>query len=232
MDVRTKVARACNILAAEGHTDTIYGHVSARIEGTDRLWMKPHTLGLEEVRGHDVLTIDFDGNKLSGELPRHSEFPIHTEIYRQRPDVQCVIHTHPPYATAFSAVDEPLRPVNHEGTLFTPTPPRFVQTSDLIVTPALGRAVAEAIQDRNALLLKNHGIVVVGSSVEEACVTAILLEKAARMQLLARQYGEIQWTSDQEAQQKRTRIYTTDSFSLMWAYFLRKLSIGRRFPGA
>lgn len=223
MDVRTKVALACNILAAEGHIDTIYGHVSARQEDTEHVWMKPHTLGLEEVRPHDVLTIDLDGNKLTGELPRHLEFPIHTEIYRRRADVQCVIHTHPPYATAFSAVDEPLRPVNHEGTLFAPRLPRFVETTDLIVTPSLGRAVAETLGEHNALLLKNHGVVVAGSSIEEACVTAILLEKAARMQLLARQYGEIQWTSDAEALRKKARIYTADAFRLMWAYYRRKL---------
>lgn len=224
MDVRTKVARACNILAMEGHMDTIYGHVSARIEGTAHVWMKPHTLGLEEIHTHDVITIDLDGNKLAGALPRHSEFPIHTEIYRQRPDVQCVIHTHPPYATAFSAVDEPLRPVNHEGALFAPALPRFVQTTDLIVTPALGQAVAAALAAHNALLLKNHGIVVVGSSVEEACITALLLEKAAHMQLLARQYGHIEWTSDTEALQKKARIYQASAFALMWEYFLRKLA--------
>jgi L-fuculose-phosphate aldolase len=223
MDDKTKVALACNILAAEGHTDTIYGHVSARIAGSEHVWMKPHTLGLEEVRPHDMLTIDLDGNKLAGELPRHSEFPIHTEIYRRRPDVQCVIHTHPPYATAFSAVDEPLRPVNHEGTLFAPMLPRFVQTTDLIVTPALGRAVAETLGAYNALLLKNHGIVVVGASVEEACVTAIVLEKAARMQLLARQYGAIEWTSDAEALQKKARIYHAEAMRLMWTYLLRKV---------
>ena len=224
MDIRTKVARACNILAMEGQMDTIYGHVSARIEGTTHVWMKPHTLGLEEIRPHDVITIDFDGNKLAGELPRHSEFPIHTEIYRQRADVQCVIHTHPPYATAFSSVDEPLRPVNHEGTLFAPTLPRFVQTSDLIVTPTLGQAVARTLAEHNALLLKNHGIVVVGSSVEEACVSAIVLEKAARMQLLARQYGDIEWTTDAEALQKKARIYPPQAFGWMWDYFLRKLA--------
>jgi L-fuculose-phosphate aldolase len=223
MDTRTKVAGACNILAMEGHMDTIYGHVSARIEGTGHLWMKPHTMGLEEVRPHDVITIDLDGNKLAGELPRHAEFPIHTEIYRRRPDVQCVVHTHPPYATAFSAVNEPLRPVNHEGTLFAPALPRFVQTSDLMVTAALGQAVAATLAGGNALLLKNHGIVVVGSSVEEACITAVVLEKAARMQLLARQYGDIEWTSEAEALQKKARIYSPQAFEHMWHYFLRKL---------
>jgi L-ribulose-5-phosphate 4-epimerase len=223
MNIPTKVAYACNILSMEGHTDTIYGHVSARVENAEHIWMKPATLGLEEVRPHDMLTLDLDGKKLAGVLPRHLEFPIHTEVYRQRPEVQCVIHTHPPYATAFSAVAEPLRPVNHEGTLFAPTLPRFTQTSDLIVTPALGQAVAAALGASRALLLKNHGIVVVGTSVEEACVTAILLEKAAHMQLLARQYGAIEWTPDAEALQKQARIYHPEAFQQMWAYFLRKL---------
>jgi L-ribulose-5-phosphate 4-epimerase len=223
MDIQTKVAYACNILSMEGHTDTIYGHVSARVENAAQLWMKPATLGLEEVRPPDLLTLDFDGNKLAGELPRHVEFPIHTEIYRQRPEIQCVIHTHPPYATAFSAVPEPLRPVNHEGALFVPTLPRFTQTSDLIVTSAMGQAVATALGSYRALLLRNHGIVVVGTSVEEACVTAILLEKAARMQLLARQYGAIEWTPEAEALQKQARIYHPEAFQQMWAYFLRKL---------
>src|SRR4029434_2091695 len=107
--------------------------------------MKPATLGLEEVRPHDMLPLASAGKKRAGTLPRHMEFPIHTEVYRQRPEVQCVIHTHPPYATAFSAVAEPLRPVNHEGTLFAPTLPRFTQTSDLIVTPALGQEAAAAL---------------------------------------------------------------------------------------
>src|SRR6266446_3206748 len=156
-------------------------------------------------------------------LSLHDALPIHTEVYRQRPEVQCVIHTHPPYTTAFSAVAEALRPVNHEGALFAPALPRFTQTSDLIVTPALGQAVAAALGTSRALLLKNHGIVVVGTSVEEACVTAILLEKAAHMQLLARQYGEIEWTSDTEALQKQARIYHPEAFQQMWAYFLRKL---------
>jgi L-fuculose-phosphate aldolase len=135
-----------------------------------------------------------------------------------------VIHTHPPYATAFSAVDEPLRPVNHEGTLFAPTLPRFVQTTDLIVTQALGQAVAKTLGAHKALLLKNHGIVVVGRSVEEACVTAVVLEKAAHMQLLARGYGTVQWTPEAEALQKQARIYQAEAFMLMWAYFLRKLT--------
>lgn len=71
---------------------------------------------------------------------------------------------------------------------------------------------------------------VVGGSIEEACVSAILLEKAARMQLLAEQYGEIEWTSEAEALQKKQRIYHPEAFTLMWAYFLRKLMRSGALP--
>jgi len=224
MHTQAKVARACNILYMEGHTDTVYGHVSARSDNDEVIWMKPAGLGLEEVRPHDVIQLDFEGNKRAGDLPRHLEFPIHTEILRQRSDVQCVIHTHPPHATAFSAIDEPLRPVNHEGVLFIEGLPRFTQTSDLIVTSTLGQAVAECLGPHHALLLKNHGIVVAGPSVEEACVTAVLLEKAAQMLLLAKQFGEIEWTDTAEALEKKRRIYHAESFRRMWDYFSRKLA--------
>ena len=93
-----------------------------------------------------------------------------------------------------------------------------------------GQAVADSLGEHNALLLKNHGVVVVGASVEEACVTAIVLEKAARMQLLARQYGEIEWTSEAEALQKKRRIYNPEAFGWMWAYFLRRLMHSDKLP--
>ena len=72
MGDKSKVAYAGNSLAMEGHTDTIYGHVSARIEGAAQVWIKPATLGLEEVRPHYALTLDLDGNKPAGVLPRHT----------------------------------------------------------------------------------------------------------------------------------------------------------------
>jgi L-fuculose-phosphate aldolase len=114
--------------------------------------------------------------------------------------------------------------VNHEGVLFIEGLPRFTQTSDLIVTAALGRAVAERLGPHNALLLKNHGIVVAGASVEEACVTAVLLEKAAQMLLLARQFGDIEWTDTAEALEKKKRIYHAEALRGMWDYFSRKLA--------
>src|SRR3989442_13821000 len=86
MDTQTKVASACNILSMEGHTDTIYGHVSARVENAEHIWMKPATLGLEEVRPHDMLILDLNGKTLAGELPLHWEISITPHDYFSLPE--------------------------------------------------------------------------------------------------------------------------------------------------
>lgn len=86
----------------------------------------------------------------------------------------CVIHTHSLYSIAFAATDQSLRAVSHEGTQFTPPDvPRFTQTSDLIVTRELGAAVAATLGNSLACYLKNHGIVVAATTIEEAIVAAI-----------------------------------------------------------
>jgi ribulose-5-phosphate 4-epimerase/fuculose-1-phosphate aldolase len=226
-DLQNTLATACRILGNEGHNDTVYGHMSARSPASARFWLKGSGLGLEEITPADLIELDFGGNVLVGTRSRHLEYPIHSEIYRHRPDVHAVIHTHPLYATVLGATLAELRPLMHEGAFFVPPPlPQFRQTSDLIVTPELGAAVAQALGDHKALFLVNHGIVVVGPSVEEACVAALLLEKACRAQLLAQASGTFVWTSNAEALSKREHIYTPQAMQHMWHYYCRKLEKG------
>jgi L-fuculose-phosphate aldolase len=221
------LATACRILGHAGHNDTVYGHMSARLPGSTRFWLKGAGLGLEEVGPTDSIELDLDGNILAGTRARHLEYPIHSEIYRRRPDAMAVVHTHPMYASVFGATVAELRPVTHEGSLFVPPPiPKFNQTSDLIVTAELGAAVAQSLGDHRALFLVNHGIVVVGSGIEEACVAALLLDKACRVQLLAQAAGQFVWTSDEEARRKRAHIYTPQAMQQMWHYYCRRLETG------
>ena len=217
------LATACRILGSEGHNDIVYGHMSARVPSADRFWLKGAGLGLEEIGPTDLIELDLDGRVLAGTRARHLEYPIHSEIYRRRPDVTAVVHTHPFYGTVFGALRSELRPLTHEGTFFVPPPiPRFDQTSDLILTPELGAAVAQARGGHRALFLVNHGIVV-GASVEEACVAALLLEKACRAQAIAQAAGTFAWTPDEEALRKREHIYTPSAIQQMWEYYCRKL---------
>ena len=229
--LRQKLALACRILAMEGHNDLTLGHVSARHPGTAVYWMKATGLGLEEVTPDDIVLLDLDGNKLWGQARPHNELPIHAEVYRARPDVMAVVHTHPVHATVFSAGDVPLRPITHEGILFYPDVPRFTQTTDLILTREQGEGVARALGQGRAVLLRNHGIVAVGSSVEEACMVAIYLEKAARAQLLAQALGRYTWTPDHEVPEKLAHTVSPRQLQRYWEYHVRKLRRWERQMG-
>src|SRR5262249_29690644 len=182
--LRRRLAEACRMLAAAGQGDDVWGHATARVPGTNTFWMKPAGLGLEEIRPEQLLLVDLDGKVLRGTLPRHSEVFIHAEVFRARPEVNGVVHTHPVPATVFSSLDVPLRPILHEGTNFVPPDvPRFKETSDLIVTPALGRAVARTLSDRPALFLVNHGIVTAGGGIRGRIGHLLITSTIARASL-------------------------------------------------
>jgi L-fuculose-phosphate aldolase len=180
VELKQKLAEACWILYVEGHSDRSLGHVSARVRGQQAMYMKPSGLGLEEVQPRDMLTVDFDGVKIAGELSRHGEYPIHSEVYRAREDIQCVIHTHPQYSVWLSALTHPMVPVNQDGVLFGQPIPVFDKTFDLIRTSEEGRQMASLLREPPIALLRNHGVAVGGRTIEEATMLALHLERAAQ----------------------------------------------------
>jgi L-fuculose-phosphate aldolase len=186
--LREKLADACHILYVEGHSDSTLGHVSARTADQNAMHMKPSGLGFEEVRPEDIITLDFDGVKLAGDLPRHNEFPIHGEVYRARAEIQCVIHTHPRYCVWLSTLTHPMVPVNQDGVVFSCGVPVF-EASDLILRAEQGRQVASAMGGASAVLLKNHGVVIAAETIEEATMLALHLEKAAECYWMVRSAG-------------------------------------------
>lgn len=227
-ELKENLAYSCNILAHEGHWDNILGHVSVRIPQQDKILMKPHSFGFEEIRPQHIIVCDLNGKKIEGKYERHSEVFIHTEIYKARSDVSCVVHSHPPYATAFGSLRQPLRPISHEGSIFHDGLPLFDKTTALIRSPELGQEVAKTLGLCRGVLMKNHGSTVVGPSIQEATLYAVFLEKAARIQLLAAASGEPSWSSDEEAKLKFEQVYTAHRLSTMWDYFVRRARKARR----
>jgi ribulose-5-phosphate 4-epimerase/fuculose-1-phosphate aldolase len=223
--LREEVSLGCRVLGAEELGDLVWGHVSARDPGGRGAWMKAATYGFEEVGPEEVLLVDRAGQVLEGEGRRHAEYPLHTEVMAARPDVGAVVHTHSPDAVALGATGHPLRPISHEATLFVPPAvARFEKTGDLILTPELGRDVAQALGDRNALLLINHGMLTVGPDVASAVVTAVLLARACRIQLRAMSAGGwATWSDDGEALSKRGHCYPPQLLDDAWRYLVRRL---------
>jgi L-ribulose-5-phosphate 4-epimerase len=224
-NVRALVATASRILAAAGHGDLIWGHASARDPAGRGVWIKAANWGLEEVTPDRVHLVTGDGEVLDGSGPRHSEFPIHTEIMAARPDVGGVVHTHPPHAVALAATGQPLRAVSHAANYFVPPDiPRFTQTADLILTRDLGKAVAAELADASAIFLVNHGIVTVGNDLQTAAVAAVLLERACAQQMLTHAFGGWPtWSATDEALSKRANIYADSPVRAVWDYLARSL---------
>src|ERR1700693_1951842 len=111
---------ARQVLVAEGQDDFTRGHISVRVPGNPKLFfMKAHSLGLDEITMKNILTIDLEGNVVSGPRLSHSEVYIHSEIFKARADVNCVIHTHPTYSVAFSGTGRPMKAYSQPGAMFS-----------------------------------------------------------------------------------------------------------------
>lgn len=230
-EIKEVVALASRALAAAGHGDLVWGHASAREPGVDgTVWIKAAGWGLEEVTAPRVQLVDQAGDVLAGADagPRHSEYPIHTEIMAARPDVGGVVHTHSPYVLALAGAGQPLLPVSHAANYFGPHGvPRFTETADLIMTPELGKKVAATLGEASAVFLVNHGMVTVGPDIKTATVAAILLEQAAKQQLLTKSFGGWPtWTDETESAAKRGHIYSEGAIASVWDYLVRRLEAG------
>ncbi|HYA07681.1 MAG TPA: class II aldolase/adducin family protein [Xanthobacteraceae bacterium] len=190
--IKQQLIVAGKVLVAQGQDDFTRGHISARLPDNPHLFfMKAHSLGLDEITLANILTVDLDGNVVAGTARRHSEVFIHSEIFKARSDVNCVVHTHPTHAIALSATGRPLQCLSQPGALFYEALGLYADTINLIRSPALGAGVARALGAGRGVLLKNHGVVVTGSTIAEAVIGTIMLENGAMVQLLAEAAGAV-----------------------------------------
>lgn len=217
-----QIAWACRILAMGGHGDFTLGHVSAR-GGGGVIHMKRNGLGLEEVAPDDVLTIGLDAGKVAGPGDVHLEAVLHTEVYRARSDVGAVIHTHPPYTTALAATTAEVELINHDAVLFADGLGVFDETAELITRPDQGRAVATALGSRRAVLLANHGVLVVGQDVPWAVFTALTLERVVQIQAIARSLGPLRTMPRAMAERMYPDKYRDEFVAKYWRYLIRQV---------
>jgi ribulose-5-phosphate 4-epimerase/fuculose-1-phosphate aldolase len=239
-ELKTKVALGNRIMFHQGLAD-YHGHVSARIPGTRKFFIKPVLAPLGEISSRDIILVDIDqymevceenyakaSNKRTitklKNPPR--ETMIHASIYAARPDVNSVVHTHQSLATAFSVAGTPILPIYNQAAVFAPETPIF-PSPRLIYTIQDGKEVCQTLGDRMAMLLKGHGVIVCGDSLEYATVHAIYLERTAYMQFVASCVGKPAIMPQQDIDyMKENMIYRAyDAF----AYFKSLLPRRGRF---
>jgi ribulose-5-phosphate 4-epimerase/fuculose-1-phosphate aldolase len=183
-EVSIRIVKASRELYDHGLVRGTSGNVSARIPNTDTFLIKPSGARMESLKPEELVLVDLQGNKIRGELNVSRETPIHAAIYRARKDVQAVVHTHAPTATAFGIAKTEMLPLQIEMFMLLPNGVPVIPFE----TPgskALAEAVQKKIEDYDAVILENHGIVTVGLTIEAACNLNEMVEEGTKIQLLA-----------------------------------------------
>src|ERR687886_862362 len=192
-ELRELLAQSCRILYKLGLSDYL-GHPSVRIAGSDRVLIKPkhspRVRGMDSMTADVMVEVDLDGKLVGGEAPPPAEVFIHTEIYRARPDVLSVVHTHQPMSTLAGIVGLPILPVLHVAApLVEQQPVPTFACAELVVNPSLGQRLASALGHHRVCHLQGHGIVSVADTVEAATIGAVHLEQLAEVNYRAAQLG-------------------------------------------
>lgn len=226
LDHTVALADAIRMLAAAEQIDHS-GHCSLRRDA-ESFYINAGASIRASATIANIVAIDFDGGLVEGtELPP-LEYPLHAEVYRARPDVQAVVHTHPRWSTLFTMVGMPVLPVFPQGALLGDLP---VLDSPLSINTAeMGRRVAETLGRAPAMLLKSHGAVIVGNDITEAFALAIYLEENARRQYHALQIGTPYVLSDAEQAACRTRLASSALYRKVWEHHFRRSDQSLRKP--
>ena len=213
---RKDIISACRILTDKKLVEG-FGHVSARLPGTDRFILTPR-IGLALVQESDLLTMNLNGEVVDGNQPVPSEAWLHTAVMKAKPRVQAIARIHARMANIFSVSDQKLEPVHNHGSFFAGGVPVFT-TPDLITTAELGAQVAELLADGPAVLLRGNGQVTVGRTIAEAVMMAIYLEEAAEILYGALQIGKPIPLTLAESKQRQVEALPPVDLERAWNFF-------------
>jgi ribulose-5-phosphate 4-epimerase/fuculose-1-phosphate aldolase len=181
-ELRAEVLTGCRVLThfriVEG-----FGHISARIPGTDRILFTPRrAIGL--VTENELLEVDLDGRKHAGAGSPALEVAMHLAVFRRRPDVAAIARGHPRHVAAFGCAAEPLKIAHGFGANLGAVVPVFRQPF-LVASREMGEGVADVLGEGAAVILQGNGMLAVGQSVAHACVQALFMEETAEVQLMS-----------------------------------------------
>lgn len=222
-DVRQKVALTCRILAEEGHESALAGQITARGEQPGTYYMLTFGLGFDEACASNIILVDDDLNVLEGDGIPNPSNRFHLWVYRHRPDINCIVHTHPPYISALSVIGEELVVAHMDHTMFYNDCAYLPEWPGVPIGDEEGELISSALGDKHAILLAHHGLLVASGTVEEAAVRAVFMERAARLQIFARAIGPIKPIKPELAQEAHDYRLKPKAVGATFHYFARRL---------
>ncbi len=180
LSVRQELACALRILAHAGWQENLSGHITWVEEGTTNLWCNPWGIWWEETQASDIARVAEGGELLEGRWDVTAAVFIHTELHRARPDAKVIVHGHPYYATLLGGMG--IAPdIIHQNSCIFDGDIRFVdEYAGLVDSASLGAQLAERVGTATGVVLANHGAIVTGRTIGEACYQAVTFERMCK----------------------------------------------------
>lgn len=176
-----------------GFEEGIAGHITARDpQHTDHFWVNPYGMSFKHIRVSDLVLVNSEGDVVDGRYDiNEAAFAIHSQIHAARPEVVAAAHSHSLHGKAFSALGEPLEPITQDVCAFYQDHAIYEEYNGLVDDIEEGRRIARALGHRKAVILRNHGLLTVGRSVEAAAWWFVTMERSCQAQLLAKAAGKV-----------------------------------------
>jgi len=188
---KERLAAAFRLFGKFGFGEGVAGHITVRDpEFPERFWLNPFGMDFRLISVSDLVCVDHDGTIVHGDYAiNQAAFAIHSQVHAARPDVIAAAHTHSIHGKAFSSLGQLLDPLTQDACVFYGDHVLFDDYTGVVLDTSEGKRIAHALGDAKAAILRNHGLLTVGHSVDEAAWWFITMERTCQAQLLAMAAG-------------------------------------------
>ncbi len=224
--LKQRLAAAFRLFGRFGFDEGVAGHITARDpEHPDRFWLNPFGMNFKQIRVSDLICVDHEGELVHGDWPvNRAAFAIHSRIHMARPDVVAAAHSHSIYGKSFSALGRTLDPLTQDACAFYEDHALFDDYTGLVHDTSEGDRIGESLGNNKMVILRNHGLLTVGASVDAAAWWFITAERTCQAQLLAMSAGPTISIEHDSAIAARDQIGSelagAFSFHPLWSWIL------------
>jgi ribulose-5-phosphate 4-epimerase/fuculose-1-phosphate aldolase len=208
LHIKQRLAAGFRLFGKFGFSEGVAGHITARDpELKDHFWVNPFAVPFQHIRVRDLILVNDHGDVVEGEWDvNKAAFAIHSQVHAARPDVTAAAHAHSVYGKAFSALGQTLAPITQDVCAFYGDHALFDHYTGVVLDTEEGKRIAHALDDNKAVILRNHGLLTVGHSVDEAVWWFVTMERSCQAQLLAQAAGPLVPIEDEMAELTATQV--------------------------
>ncbi|WP_019633440.1 class II aldolase/adducin family protein [Actinomadura atramentaria] len=190
---KERLTAALRLFGKFGFEEGVAGHITARDpELTDHFWVNPFGMSFKHIKVSDLILVNHEGKVVHGRYPvNEAAFAIHSQVHQARPDVVAAAHSHSTHGRALSALGQKLEPITQDVCAFYQDHGLFDDYTGVVTDLEEGKRIAAALGDTKAVILRNHGLLTVGSTVDAAAWWFITMERSCQVQLLAKAAGTV-----------------------------------------